>query len=151
MVVEGKCNKFHLQPRIGKNLNLFYHLNNQHTLSLKSLLFLSFQISHTVTNHITCKIERHTLDIPPLKLNWLKWSDILNGAAAYVPIHLLMKCQIDPKILQYKNKWFDVSVNPQPDTQSMEAWSRTPRRWRLSFVGNLSFVGQVTNCYLKLS
>ena len=38
-------------------------------LPLNNLLFLSFQISHVVTNHIACKIAPRAFTLPPSKEN----------------------------------------------------------------------------------
>ena len=107
-------------------------------LSLNSLLFLSFQISHTVANQMTYVIERRLLPIPPLTLNWVKWADTWEGTTAEIPSHLYIRCQTEPKVLQCKNKCWEDSTKSHLAAHNLESWSRTPRRCRFSFVGNLS-------------
>jgi len=48
--------------------------NIENSLPLNNMLFLSFQISHTVANQSTCIIDRHALAPALALLNWLKWS-----------------------------------------------------------------------------
>jgi len=112
-------------------------------LPLKTMLFLSFQISHTVANQITWRIERLDLPAPSRKLNWLikKSGCITTQNRRYTkpPENMV------PNILQCEKRWEDVSTSPQPPTRDWASMSITWWRYWLSLVGSLSRNKRQTN------
>jgi len=112
MVVEGKSSKLPFNHLNASDLILSTIWLIEHSLSLKCLLFLSFQISQTVANQMTWDMEWHVFAIPPLTLNWVKWSGTWAGMTAKMSSHPYMKCQTVPKILQCKNKCWEDSIEP---------------------------------------
>jgi len=111
----------------------------EHSLPMKILLFLSFQIFHTVAYHINRIMDWRALEqLPPTKPNWLIKSAGTLGTTEQTPSHRWIKCQTSLKKLQCKNKWGAVSNEPHPPTHKLSAEAMTPRRIKLSLVDNLS-------------
>jgi len=117
----------------------------EHSLLLKILLFLSFQISQVQENEINCIMERRAFDRPTILLNWIKWFVISAWSTPEIPNHLRTRYQMDPKQQQSKNKLEAISGSSQPFTQSWESLWIIPRWIKLSLVVNLLWKSHHTN------
>ena len=108
------------------------------TTLLKILLLRSFHKIHTHKSQISWRNDRFALPPPVRCTNWRKWSAIILVSTPIMPNQWHTRGHNEEKILQDKNKWCDVSTNPQFETHK-ETYEEITRRWtKLDLVGNLS-------------
>jgi len=100
-------------------------------------LFLSFQITQTVTNHIILKYKWVKLGMPVILVNWIKWCPSSPGWTEKIPSHFHTWDHSSFEILHWRKRCWVVSVIPQPATQVVSVVGKTPRCAKLSLVGTL--------------
>jgi hypothetical protein len=124
-------------PHKTKDLMFSKILNGEFSLRWKIWSFFSFQITQVLANQINSIKGRLDFAKPVRFPKWRNWFVITLGSDEWMSNHFQTRCQIEPKKLQSKNKWFIISNTPQPPTQDWDSWVIKPFWNKFPLVGNL--------------
>jgi len=124
------------------NLILSSNLWTSVTTLLNSLLLCSFHNTQVQSNQINWRNELLALPTSVIKVNCVKWSEMLLEFAPTNPIHWRTCFHNGAKEVQDKNKWSVVSTWPHPDTQRVASVWIIPRAAKFALVGRRSRISR---------